>query len=329
MPLLEATIPKFTAPTISLPSVSSTVSVGAAIPSFSSVPALPSPKLSLGSLTPTVNFTNTSNLSLGSISAAAVPTSIGGLAAAVGAPTTLAGAAAAFGAPTSIGGISAAFGGPASLTGALGAAGLPSFNTVLPKLNLPAMPKIPGLDKAGILLGAGPKFIADKITKYTTIVPPFAPGLKINMAMVGGAIAVISALSSGNPSAILKSLAEDLVSEAVGELKNQAGDMVKGALDQTGISGMQDQLKGIQESVAGATGAVEGAISGATGAVSDAATTSVGGLTGNLSLSNMTPSVNLTGGTSNLSLSAISSPVSNAVTTVGSKISAFNPPPTG
>jgi uncharacterized protein YjbJ (UPF0337 family) len=191
------------------------------------------------------------------------------------------------------------------------------------------MPKIPGLDKAGILLGAGPKFIADKITKYTTIVPPFAPGLKINMAMVGGAIAVISALSSGNPSAILKSLAEDLVSEAVGELKNQAGDMVKGALDQTGISGMQDQLKGIQESVAGATGAVEGAISGATGAVSDAATTSVGGLTGNLSLSNMTPSVNLTGGTSNLSLSAISSPVSNAVTTVGSKISAFNPPPTG
>jgi len=318
MPLLEATIPKFTAPTISLPSVSSTVSVGANLPSFSSVPALPSPKLSLGSLTPTVNFTNTSNLSLGSISAAAVPTSIGGLAAAVGAPTTLAGAAAAFGAPTSIGGISAAFGGPSSLTGALGTAGLPSFNTVLPKLNLPAMPKIPGLDKAGILLGAGPKFIADKITKYTTIVPPFAPGLKINMAMVGGAIAIISALSSGNPSAILKSLAEDLVSEAVGDLKNQAGDAVKGALDQTGVSGMQDQLKGIQDSV-----------SGATGAVTDAANTSVGGLTGDLSLSNMTPTVNLSAGTSNLSLSAISNPVSGATSAIGSKISAFNTPPTG
>lgn len=318
MPLLEATIPKFTAPTISLPSVSSTVSVGANLPSFSSVPALPSPKLSLGSLTPTVNFTNTSNLSLGSISAAAVPTSIGGLAAAVGAPTTLAGAAAAFGAPTSIGGISAAFGGPSSLTGALGTAGLPSFNTVLPKLNLPAMPKIPGLDKAGILLGAGPKFIADKITKYTTIVPPFAPGLKINMAMVGGAIAIISALSSGNPSAILKSLAEDLVSEAVGDLKNQAGDAVKGALDQTGVSGMQDQLKGIQDSV-----------SGATSAVTDAANTSVGGLTGDLSLSNMTPTVNLSAGTSNLSLSAISNPVSSATSAIGSKITAFNTPPTG
>jgi uncharacterized protein YjbJ (UPF0337 family) len=191
------------------------------------------------------------------------------------------------------------------------------------------MPKIPGLDKAGILLGAGPKFIADKITKYTTIGPPFAPGIKINMAMVGGAIAIISALSSGNPSAILKSLAEDLVSEAVGELKNQAGDMVKGALDQTGISGMQDQLKGIQDSVAGATGAVEGAISGATGAVSDAATTSVGGLTGNLSLSNMTPSVNLTAGTSNLSLSAISNSVSSTTSAIGSKITAFNTPPTG
>ena len=318
MPLLEATIPKFTAPTISLPSVSSTVSVGASLPSFSSVPALPSPKLSLGSLTPTVNFTNTSNLSLGSISAAAVPTSIGGLAAAVGAPTTLAGAAAAFGAPTSIGGISAAFGGPSSLTGALGTAGLPSFNTVLPKLNLPAMPKIPGLDKAGILLGAGPKFIADKITKYTTIVPPFAPGLKINMAMVGGAIAIISALSSGNPSAILKSLAEDLVSEAIGDLKNQAGDAVKGALEQTGVSGMQDQLKGIQDS-----------ISGATSAVTDAANTSVGGLTGDLSLSNITPTVNLSAGTSNLSLSAISNPVSSATSAIGSKISAFNTPPTG
>lgn len=318
MPLLEATIPKFTAPTISLSSVSSTVSVGASLPSFSSVPALPSPKLSLGSLTPTVNFTNTSNLSLGSISAAAVPTSIGGLAAAVGAPTTLAGAAAAFGAPTSIGGISAAFGGPASLTGALGATGLPSFNTVLPKLNLALVPKIPGLDKAGILLGAGPKFIADKITKYTTIVPPFAPGLKINMAMVGGAIAIISALSSGNPSAILKSLAEDLVSEAIGDLKNQAGDAVKGALDQTGVSGMQDQLKGIQDSV-----------SGATSAVTDAANTSVGGLTGDLSLSNMTPTVNLSAGTSNLSLSAISNPVSSATSAIGSKITAFNTPPTG
>lgn len=318
MPLLEATIPKFTAPTVSLSSASSTVSVGANLPSFSSVPALPSPKLSLGSLTPTVNFTNTSNLSLGSISAAAVPTSIGGLAAAVGAPTTLAGAAAAFGAPTSIGGISAAFGGPSSLTGALGTAGLPSFNTVLPKLNLPAMPKIPGLDKAGILLGAGPKFIADKITKYTTIVPPFAPGLKINMAMVGGAIAIISALSSGNPSAILKSLAEDLVSEAIGDLKNQAGDAVKGALDQTGVSGMQDQLKGIQDSV-----------SGATSAVTDAANTSVGGLTGDLSLSNMTPTVNLSAGTSNLSLSAISNPVSSATSAIGSKITAFNTPPTG
>jgi hypothetical protein len=180
------------------------------------------------------------------------------------------------------------------------------------------MPKIPGLDKAGILLGAGPKFIADKITKYTTIVPPFAPGLKINMAMVGGAIAIISALSSGNPSAILKSLAEDLVSEAIGDLKNQAGDAVKGALDQTGVSGMQDQLKGIQDSV-----------SGATSAVTDAANTSVGGLTGDLSLSNMTPTVNLSAGTSNLSLSAISNPVSSATSAIGSKITAFNTPPTG
>ena len=328
MPLLEATIPKFTAPTVSLPNISSTVSIGSAIPSSSPVSALPSPRLSLGSLTPTVNFTNTSNLSLSSISAAAVPTSIGGLAAAVGAPTTLAGAAAAFGAPTSIGGISAAFGGPSSLTGALGTAGLPSFNTVLPKLNLPLVPKIPGLDKAGILLAAGPNFIADSLAKQS-VVPPFVPGLKINMAMIGGAIAIISALSSGNPSAILKSLLEDMVDQAVGDLKNQAGDLAKGALDQTGVTGIQDQLKGIQDSVAGATGAIGGAISGATGGLTDAINTSAGGLTGNLSLSDMTPTVNLSAGTSNLSLSAISNPVSSATSAIGSKITAFNTPPTG
>lgn len=66
--------------------------------------------------------------------------------------------------------------------------------------------------------------------------------------MVGGAVAIISALSSGNPSAILKSLAEDMTNQAVGDLKNQAGDIANNALDQTGVSGAQDQLKGIQDS---------------------------------------------------------------------------------
>ena len=223
MPLLEASIPKINSPTPNVAVTSNTVSVEAGVSSFSSVPKISSPQLSLGSLTPTVNVTNTSNLSLAGIS---TNTNI----------------------PTSISQVSTTFGGPSSLKNAFGTPELPSFNTTLPKLNLPPVPKIPGLDKAGILLGAGPKFIANKITKYTTIVPPFAPGLKINMAMVGGAVAIISALSSGNPSAILKSLAEDMTNQAVGDLKNQAGDIANNALDQTGLSGAQDQLKGIQDS---------------------------------------------------------------------------------
>lgn len=221
MPSLEATVPKINAPAVSLPSVSSTVAVGANVPSFSSVPVVLSPQLSLSSPTLATNV------------------------------------------PTSISGVSAAFGGPESI----GTSNLPSFNTTLPKLDLPAVPKIPGLDKAGILLGAGPKFVSEKITKYTTIVPPFAPGLKVNMAMVGGAVAIISALSSGNPSAILKSLAEDMV-----------GDAVKGALDQTGVSGMQDQLKGIQDSA-----------SVAAGAVADATNTATANITPTITVSNNTP----------------------------------------
>jgi hypothetical protein len=174
------------------------------------------------------------------------------------------------------------------------------------------MPSFPGLDKAGILLGAGPKFIADKITKYTTIVPPFAPGLKINMAMIGGAIAIISALSSGNPGAILKSLVEDLVDQAVGDLKNQVGDAVNGAMDQTGISNLQDQIQGIQ-------GNMQNAVSDATGAVQD----NVSG----------TVSENTSGGTANLNLSAVSTPINNtlsgATSFTNDKISAFSFPPSG
>ena len=135
--------------------------------------------------------------------------------------------------------------------------------------------------------------------------PPFAPGLKINMAMVGGAIAIISALSSGNPGAILKSLVEDMVDQAV-------GDVVKDAMDQTGVSNLQDQIQGIQ-------GNIQDAASSATGTVQD----TVSGVV----------SENTSGGVANLNLSAVSTPINNtlsgATSFTNDKISAFGFPPSG
>lgn len=287
-------IPLFSAPSVSF-SPPTSLSVIAKSGTSISVPTLSAPLISIGA-----------GSSISSIAAISrISSTIGG------APTTLAGAAATFGVPTTIGGISSAFGGPTSLSGAIGSTGLaasiPNFAAslpALPSLKLPDMPSFPGLDKAGILLGAGPKFIADKITKYTTIVPPFVPGLKINMAMVGGAIAIISALASGNPSAILKSLVEDMIDQAVGDLKDQVGDAVKGALDQTGASNLQDQMQGIQ-------GNIQNAASGATGAVSE----------------------NTSGGIANLNLSAVTTPINNtlsgATSFTNDKISTFSIPPSG
>jgi uncharacterized protein YjbJ (UPF0337 family) len=73
-----------------------------------------------------------------------------------------------------------------------------------------------------------------------------------------------------------------MVGQAVGDLKNQAGDAVKGALDQTGVSGMQDQLKGIQDSVSSATGAVTDAANTASGAA-------IANITPTITISNNTP----------------------------------------
>ena len=289
-------IPLFTAPSVSFSPQTSLSAIAKSGTSIS-VPTLSAPSVSIAA--------GSSLSSIASVSR--ISATIGGT------PTTLAGAAATFGVqvPTTIGGISSAFGGPTSISGVIGSAGLtaslPNFAAslpALPSLKLLDMPSFPGLDKAGIILGAGPKFIADKITKYTTIVPPFVPGLKINMAMIGGAIAIISALSSGNPGAILKSLVEDMVDQAVGDLKNQVGDVVNNSIDQTGISNLQDQMQGIQ-------GNIQNVASDATVAVSE----------------------NTSGGIANLNLSAVTTPINNtlsgATSFTNDKISTFSIPPSG
>lgn len=308
-------IPLFSAPSVSL-SPPTSLSVIAKSGASIAVPTLSAPSISIGAGSSLSSIAAVSRISS---TIGGAPTTLAGAAATFGAPTTLAGAAATFGVPTTIGGISSAFGGPTSLSGVIGSTGLavslPNFAAslpALPSLKMLDMPSFPGLDKAGILLGAGPKFIAEKITKYTTIVPPFVPGLKINMAMIGGAIAIISALSSGNPSAILKSLVEDMVDQAVGDLKDQVGDAVKGALDQTGVSSLQDQVQGIQ-------GDVESKVSAAVGDVQNG-------------VSGATPE-NTSGGVANLNLSAVATPINNtlsgATSFTNDKITAFGIPPSG
>lgn len=130
--------------------------------------------------------------------------------------------------------------------------------------------------------------------------------------MVGGAIAIISALSSGNPGAILKSLVEDMVDQAVGDLKNQVGDAVSGAMDQTGVSSIQDQIQGIQ-------GDIQNAASNATSTVGDTVSGTV--------------AENTSGGIANLNLSVVSTPINNtlsgATSFTNDKISAFSFPPSG
>jgi len=132
------------------------------------------------------------------------------------------------------------------------------------------------------------------------------------MAMIGGAIAIISALSSGNPGALLKSLAEDMVNQAVGDLKNQVGDAVSGAMGQTGIPSIQDQVQGIQ-------GDIQNAESNTTSAVGDIVSGAV--------------EENTSGGIANLNLSAVSTPINNtlsgATSFTNDKISAFSFPPSG
>lgn len=142
------------------------------------------------------------------------------------------------------------------------------------KLQLPTIPKIPGADKAGILLGAGPKFVSNTITKYTAMVPPFVPGLVINVGMVAGAISAIKAVASINPSQLLSQLTENIA----GDLKGQMGELlssveaasntlndVKGQIDS-----IENTVENVKAGAESAVGEVTSAVDGVQSAVSDA-----------------------------------------------------------
>lgn len=108
-------------------------------------------------------------------------------------------------------------------------------------LQFPQIPAFPGIDLIGINLGAGPKWIAEQIAKFKTIVPPFIPGLKINMGMALAAISVIRAALSTSPSELLKHLLNSIVDD----LKSQVADQIQNAVDKSGLNNLQDQLTGV------------------------------------------------------------------------------------
>lgn len=131
-------------------------------------------------------------------------------------------------------------------------------NVDLSKLNFPNI-QIPGLGQAAILIGAGPKWVADQILKYKMIVPPFAPGLKINMAMVSAALSIVKAAASGNLGAIAKSLLEDILEDikdqsGLNDLQEQIQDQISDLKDSTGLTAIEKDINTITNVVDNAQG---------------------------------------------------------------------------
>lgn len=182
-------------------------------------------------LTPKINFNlesalqNPSGIRLSNI-VTGIPTTGAGLANALGVPTTIGGALAAAGIPTAL----------PPLNQALNTLGVPTnFRGLvnLTGLKFPKIPGFPGIDLIGINLGAGVKWIAEQIAKYKLIVPPFIPGLKINMAVALAAVSVIRSAIQVGPGELLKhllsSIVDDLKQEVISQVQTQLNEALKPA----------------------------------------------------------------------------------------------------
>lgn len=236
--------------TISSAVSSPSISVGVSTPKFL-VPNS-APNLSLSAIsTPQINITSAitspTSLNLGGIgSSLGVPTSIGGAASALGlSSTALPSTGQAINTLTqglgvnlpggaNLNNLSQAFSGTVSSL-------IPVGSLNLSGLQFPKLPAFPGIDMAGINLGAGPKFISEQIAKFKSLVPPFVPGLTINMGMAMAAISIIKAATSANPAELVKHLLDGIVDD----LKGQVADQLQSALDSTGVGDVQNQLNGV------------------------------------------------------------------------------------
>lgn len=242
--LLKA--PSLPSPSSIASQAASSISVGVSTPQFLTSAASPNLSLkaiSAPSLSITSPITSPSSLNLSGVgSSMGLPTSIGGAVAASGIPTSLPPVGQALntlgqGLGTSIpsvGNISQAFSGTVSSF-------LPEGGLGLKNLQFPNFPQFPGTDKVGIILGSGKQFVSEQVSKFQSLVPPFVPGLKINMGMAMAAISVIKAAMSANPSELLK----HLLSSVVDDLKSQALGELNKAIDSTGVNDIQGQLNGM------------------------------------------------------------------------------------
>lgn len=219
----------------------------------SSAPGLSLPRPRLNIATPNLRIARPS-LNIGvRTSSGTLNFSLGGSGTRIGIPTTPSGAVSAIAnrlnVPTTIGGAAAfaanKLGIPTSLpplNQALRTLGIPDMIKVSVGnlgLEFPKIPEFPGLDLIGIYLGAGPKYIAEKLAKYRLIIPPFLPGLKINMGMVLAAASVIQAIVKVGPGEILKHLLSQVAQDITGQIMEQVND----AIDKTGINDRIDQVK--------------------------------------------------------------------------------------
>jgi hypothetical protein len=244
------------APAVSRPSIGSTSSgvsrlsntnnatIGVSVGSANTPQTVPRnsvPLVSASGPGVTVNRDLSLNISRPSI-AVATPA---GIASSLGIPTSPSGVASALGVPTTVGGALSQAGLPTALpplNEALQTLGIPtSFSATiqLTGLEFPKIPGFPGIDLIGINLGAGKKFIAEQIAKYKLIIPPFAPGLKINMGVALAALSVIKAAAEVGPGELIKHLLSNIVDDLKQQVQDQLADQLQQAIDSTGINDLQ------------------------------------------------------------------------------------------
>lgn len=116
--------------------------------------------------------------------------------------------------------------------------GLSTANLSLSRLipfEIPKIPNFPALGKIGMYLGAGPKFIAEKVAEYTKIVPPYIPGVPMSIAQIAAVASLIAQLSKTNPSEFMKLLLQDIAKDVLKELgQSNPLSAVQSALDNSG-----------------------------------------------------------------------------------------------
>lgn len=110
--------------------------------------------------------------------------------------------------------------------------------------------QLPALGKIAAFIGAGPKWLAQKLAEMNLIVPPFVPGLKINMAMVGAIISLIKAAANGQLGELAKSILADILEDiqeqsGLNELRNQ----IENWQDTVGLTAIQKDIENIASTI--------------------------------------------------------------------------------